>query len=325
MYERAQPCQGQGPGQIAEAALEWGRWRWTVRRGRNRAATALPEHHRAAGRDAATTRRRGLSRARPTVAYAYATAGTRSPRRHRSSRRGFLLNETTELAALRRKSTLTCTRLRRHGGRGRDGGRILRNAEDPAGPGRMGSRAGVPGRTEVSQVELLSARPATGSSRRQRAAVTCGTRGSSAAPGPQSSIALVSPPAAEKVTLIPLAGASEAALEEQLAVFRAGYEQRRAAPEAWHAALDDVVGRLGREVGQALMGVIPAGSDIVVIGGGALGLSSAARRAAARYRSGRRRYLLDQVRIRHAPNIASVRQSQPGTGPRTPPESPPGR
>ena len=71
------------------------------------------------------------------------------------------------------------------------------------------------------------------------------------APGPQSSIALVSPPAAEKVTLIPLAGASEAALEEQLAVFRAGSEQRQAAPEAWHAALDDVAGWLGREVGRA--------------------------------------------------------------------------
>ena len=134
------------------------------------------------------------------------------------------------------------------------------------------------------------------------------------APGPQSSIALVSPPAAEKVTLIPLAGASEAALEEQLAVFRAGYEQRQAAPEAWHAALDDVVGWLGREVGQALMGVIPAGSDIVVIGGGALGLLPLHAARLPDTAQGGRRYLLDQVRIRHAPNIASVRQSQPGTG-----------
>ena len=139
------------------------------------------------------------------------------------------------------------------------------------------------------------------------------------APGPRSSIALVSPPAAEKVTVIPLAGAAEAALEEQLAVFRAGYEQRQAAPEAWHAALDDVAGWLGREVGQALTEVIPAGAEIVLIGGGALGLLPVHAAwlpgtAQAGTAQGGRRYLLDQVRIRHAPNIASVRPGQPGPG-----------
>jgi CHAT domain-containing protein len=133
------------------------------------------------------------------------------------------------------------------------------------------------------------------------------------APGPQSSIALVSPPGTEMVTLIPLAGASEAALEQQLAVFRAGYEQRQATPEAWHTALGDVTGWLGREVGQALVEVIPAGSEIVVIGGGALGLLPLHAARLPDTAQGGRRYLLDQVRIRHAPNIASVRPGQPAT------------
>ncbi len=329
MYERAsRPGQGQGPGHIAEAALEWGRWALDRQAWQESAlayrrclesiivllAGNVARHHKEAWLEPA-------AEVPSRVAYAYAMAGDLVTAAALFEQgRGFLLNETGEWRRrLQEEHPDLYARLRG----------AIAAADVMAGAVRTVTprtlacplATGQPERVYRELDEVISQVESVVSETSDR-----GSRPDSApgylpdawivrlAPGPQSSIALVSPPAAEKVTLIPLAGASEAALEEQLAVFRAGSEQRQTAPEAWHAALDDVAGWLGREVGQALMEVIPAGSEIVVIGGGALGLLPLhASRLPGTTQAGPQ-YLLDQIRIRHAPNIASVRLGQPGTG-----------
>ncbi|HEX5297245.1 MAG TPA: CHAT domain-containing protein [Streptosporangiaceae bacterium] len=329
MYDRAsRPGPGQGPGQIAEAALEWGRWALD-RQAWPEAALAYRRCLESmivllAGNAARHHKETWLEPAAEVpsrVAYAYAMAGDPVTAAALFERgRGFLLNETAEWRhRLQEEHPALYARLRD----------ALAAADAMAGAVRTVTprtlagplATGQPERVyqeldEVfTQVESLvsgtgerTGRPASAPGWLLDAWVV------RLAPGPRSSIALVSPPAAEEVTVIPLAGAPEAALEERLAVFRAGYEQRQAAPEAWHTALDDVAGWLGREVGRALTEVIPAGADIVLIGGGALGLLPVHAAWLSGTAQGGRRYLLDQVRIRHAPNIASVRRGQAGPG-----------
>lgn len=332
MYDRAsRPGPGQGPGQIAEAALEWGRWAldrqaWpeaalAYRRCLDSIIVLLAGN---AARHHKETWLEPAAEVPSRVAYAYAMAGDPVTAAALFERgRGFLLNETAEW---RRRLTedhpVLYARLRD----ALAAVDVMADAVRTVTPRTLTGplATGPPERVyeeldEVfTQVESLvsgtgerSGRPADAPGCLPDAWVV------RLAPGPRSSIALVSPPATEQVTVIPLAGAAEAALEEQLAGFRAGYEQRQAAPEAWRAALDNVAGWLGREVGRALTEVIPAGADIVLIGGGALGLlpvHAAWLPGTAQASSGQggRRYLLDQVRIRHAPNTASVRPGQPG-------------
>jgi CHAT domain-containing protein len=329
MYERAsRPGQGQGPGQIAEAALEWGRWALDRQAWQESAlayrrclesiivllAGNVARHHKETWLEPA-------AEVPSRVAYAYAMAGdpvTASALFEQG--RGFLLNETAEWRRrLQEEHPDLYARLRAATAAADVMAGAIRTVTPRtlAGPLATGQPERVYRELDevFSQVESLVSETSDRISRPDSAPGYLRDAWIvRLAPGPQSSIALVSPPATEKVTLIPLAGASEAALEEQLAVFRAGYEQRQTAPEAWHAALDDVAGWLGREVGQSLMEVIPAGSEIVVIGGGALGLLPLHAARLPDAAQGGRRYLLDQVRIRHAPNIVSVRQSQPVTG-----------
>jgi CHAT domain-containing protein len=328
MYERAsRPGQGQGPGQIAEAALEWGRWALDRQAWQESAlayrrclktiivllAGNVARHHKETWLEPA-------AEVPSRVAYAYAMAGDPVTAAALFEQgRGFLLNESVEWRRrLQEEHPDLYARLRE----AIAAADVMAGAVRTVTPRTLGGplATGQPERVygeldEVSsQVELLVSGTSDEISRQESApGYLRDAWVVRLAPGPQSSIALISPPAEEGVILIPLAGASERALERQLAAFRAGYEQRQATPEAWHTALDDVAGWLGREVCQALMEVIPAGSEIVVIGGGALGmlpLHAAWLPGTAQ----RRRYLLDQVLIRHAPNIASVRQGQHGTG-----------
>ena len=328
MYERAiRPGQGQGPGQIAEAALEWGRWALDRQAWRESAlayrrclesiivllAGNAARHHKETWLEPA-------AEVPSRVAYAYAMAGDPATASALFERgRGFLLNESAEWRhQLQEEHPDLYARLRDAiAAADVMAGAIRTVTPRPlAGPQANRQSEGVYRALDevFSQVQLLAGEA---SDRISPPDSTTGYLPDAwvvrLAPGPQSSIALVSPPATEMVTLIPLAGASEAALEQQLTAFRAGYEQRQATPEAWHTALGDVTGWLGREVGQALLEVIPAGSEIVVIGGGALGLLPLHAARLPDTAQGGRRYLLDQVRIRHAPNIASVRQSQPAT------------
>jgi CHAT domain-containing protein len=129
------------------------------------------------------------------------------------------------------------------------------------------------------------------------------------APGPRSGVALISPPGDTSIETLTLAAASEEGLGEQLTILWSAYGQRRAAPQAWLAALDKVTGWLGRTIGQHLIAALPEDADVVLVGGGALGLLPlhAAWMPGHATQDGRR-YLLDHVRIRHAPNVASVRQ-----------------
>ena len=329
MYERAsRPGHGQGPGQIAEAGLEWGRWALD-RQAWHESALAYRRCLESiivllAGNAARHHKETWLEPAAEVpsrVAYAYAMTGdTVTASALFEQGRGFLLNETAEWRRrLQAEHPDLYARLRD----AIAAADVMVGAIRTVTPRSLAGpvAAGQPERVyreldEVfSQVESLVSETSDRISRPARAPGYLRNAWIvRLAPGPQSSIALLSPPAAEKVTLISLAGASEAALEEQLVVFRAGYEQRLAAPEAWHAALEDVTGWLGREVCQALMAVIPADSEIVVIGGGAIGLLPLHAAWVPDAARGGRRYLLDQVRIRHAPNIASVRQGQPGTG-----------
>lgn len=327
MYERAsRPGPGQGPGQVAESALEWGRWALDRQ--------AWPEAARAyqrclesiivllAGNAARHHKETWLEPAAEVpsrVAYAYAMAGDPVTAAALFERgRGFLLNETAEWRRrLQEEHPELLARLRG----------AIAAADVMAGAVRTVTprplagplAAGHPERVYqeldevLAEVESLASAVGSGISRPGSAPGHLpDTWVVRLAPGPQSSIALVSPPAAEMVTVIPLGGAAEAALQEQLAVLRAGYEQRLAVPEAWHTALDEVTGWLGREVGQALTAVIPAGAEIVLISGGALGLLPLHAAWLPGPAQGGRRYLVDQVRIRYAPNIASVRPD-PGT------------
>lgn len=332
MYDRAsRPGPGQGPGQIAEAALEWGRWA-VDRQTWPEAAQAYRRCLESiivllAGNAARHHKETWLEPAAEVpsrAAYAYAMAGDPVAAAALFERgRGFLLNEIAEWRRqLQEDHPALYDRLRDALAAVDVMAGAVRTVTPRALAGPLAT--GQPERVyreldEVfAQVESLVSgtgerigRPASAPGCLPDAWVV------RLAPGPRSSIALVSPPAAEQVTVIPLAGAPDAALQEQLAGFRAGYEQRQAAPGAWHAALDDVAGWLGREVGRALTEAIPAGAEIVLIGGGVLGLLPVHAAwlpgtAQAGTAQGGRQYLLDQVRIRHAPNIASVRSGQPG-------------
>ena len=327
MYDRASRSgPGQGPGQIAEAALEWGRWALD-RQAWPEAALAYRRCLESiivllAGNAARHHKETWLEPAAEVpsrVAYAYAMAGDPVTAAALFERgRGFLLNETAEWRhRLQEDHPALYARLRD----ALAAVDVMAGAVRTVTPRTLAGplATGQPERVYRELDEVFTQVESLVSGTGERIGRPTGAAGClpdawvvRLAPGPRSSIALVSPPAAEKVTVIPLAGAAEAALEEQLADFRAGYERRQTAPEAWHAALDDVAGWLGREVGRALTEVIPAGAEIVLIGGGALGLLPVHAAWLPGTAQGGRRYLLDQVRIRHAPNIASVRQGQPG-------------
>ena len=336
MYDWAsRPGPGQGPGQIAEAALEWGRWAMD----RHAWPEAALAYRRCldsiivllAGNAARHHKETWLEPAAEVpsrVAYAYAMAGDPVTAAALFERgRGFLLNETAEWRRrLHEDHPALYARLRDALAAVDVMADAVRTVTPRTVAGPLATRQ--PERVYQELDEVFTQVKSLVSGTGERIGRPAGGPGClpdawvvRLAPGPRSSIALVSPPTMEQVTVIPLAGATEAALEEQLAGFRAGYEQRQTAPETWHAALDDVAGWLGREVGRALTEVIPAGAEIVLISGGALGLlpvhaawlPDTARSDTARSGTGQggRRYLLDQVRIRHAPSITSVRPSQP--------------
>jgi CHAT domain-containing protein len=327
LYDQAtQPGPGLGPGQIAETALEWGRWaldreEWpeaalAYRRCLESLIVLLPAN---AARHHKETWLEPAAEVPSRVAYACAMAGDPVTAVALFERgRGFLLNEATGWRRqLQDQNPDLYTRLREAvAAADAMAGTVRTVTPRPlAGPLAAGQPARVYRELDevFAEIEPLVAGVSdeTGSPN--------GALGNlpdawvvRLAPGPRSSIALISPPAAEQVIVVPLPGASEATLDEELAAFRAGYEQRQAAPEAWQAALDRVTGWLGREVGQPLTQVIADGAEIVLIGGGVLGLLPLHAAWLPDAGQGGRRYLLDQVRIRHAPNIASVREAQSG-------------
>jgi CHAT domain-containing protein len=330
MYDEAcRPGLVQGPGQMAEVAQEWGRWAleresWPeAARAYRRclenitllSASHAARHHKDAWLEPA-------AEVPSRVAYAYARAGDPDTAAALFERgRGFLLNQTAEW-----RRTLQAGHPALHA--------RLRDALSAADAMAAAAQGTWPGSTaaylpvtqferEYQELDQVLA---------EVAAVTDGNAGRldlagarlerledtwlvQLAPGPRSGVALISPPEDDTVAAIPLARASETALGEQLSILRSAYGQRRTVPLTWQAALDEVTGWLGRNICQPLMGALPQDADVVLIGGGALGLLPL-HAAWIPHSSGPegRHYLLDHVRVRHAPNIASVQQGSRAAG-----------
>ena len=324
MYDEAcQPGQAQGPGQMVEVAQEWGRWAldresWPeAARAYRRcleyitvlSASHAARHHKDAWLEPA-------AEVPSRVAYAYARAGDPATAAALFERgRCFLLNETAEWRrTLQEGHPALHARLR-----------DALSAADAMAAAAKVHRQGTAAPylpvtqfertyTELDQVLAEIAVVTEGNAGRLDLAGERPERLEDAwlvqlAPGPRSGVALISPPDDGTIEVVLLAEASETGLREQLSIVRSAYGQRRAAPLAWLAVLDEVTGWLGRNIGQHLISMLPQDADVVLVGGGALGLLPL-HAAWMPVPSGqdRRRYLLDHVRIRHAPNIASVRQ-----------------